>query len=128
MRRNFPRIYQLLVDLMAMEVLVSAPSRPLWFHAHAQVSNESLSASVALAQDTILQPFECTILRAKLLVDNLEPYIFRNNLIIFHAPTRILKQAIFLEDTVATVGETAFLHVSLGNLTSNVQRIKRGAF
>ena len=87
-------------------------------------SNESLLASIALAQDTVLQPFERTILRAKLLVDNLGPYIFRNVLINFKAPTRILKQAIFLEDTVATVGEAGFLHVSLGNLTSNVQRIK----
>ena len=44
----------------------------------------------------------------------------------FQAPTRILKQAIFLEDTVATVEEAGFLHVSLENLTSNVQRIKEG--
>ena len=34
----------------------------------------------------------------------------------------------FLQDTVATVGETASLYVSLGNLTSNVQRIKEGTF
>ena len=37
-----------------------------------------------------------------------------------------MKQTIFLEDTVATVGETGFLYVRLGNLTSNVQRIKEG--
>ena len=121
--RNFLRTYQGLVDLTAMKVVVRAPSRPVWYHAHAQVSNQSLSASVTLAQDTVLQPFESTISRAKLLVDNLEPYVFRNVLNNFQAPTRVLKQSIFLEDTVATVG---LIYVSLGKLTSNVQRIKEG--
>ena len=124
--RNFLRDYQVPVVLTAMKVVVRAPSRPVWYHEHAQVSSESLSASVALAQDTVLQPLERTILRAKLLVDNLESYVFRNVLIHFQATTRILKQAIFLEGTVATVGEAGFLYVSLGNLTSNVQRIKEG--
>ena len=74
----------------------------------------------------MLQPFEPAILRARLLVDNLEPFMFRTVLINFQTPNRMLKNAIFLEDTVATVGETGFLYVSLGNLTSNVQRIKKG--
>ena len=124
--RKLLRTYQVLVDLTAMGVIVRARSQPVWCHAHTQISSDSLSASVALAQVTVLQPFERTILRAKLLVDNLEPYIFPNVLVNFQAPTRILKQAIILEDTVATVGETGFLYVSLGNLTSNVQRIKEG--
>ena len=124
--RNFLRAYQVLVDLTAMKVIVRAPSEPVWYHAHAQVSNESLNSSVAIAQDVVLQPFERAILRARLLVDNLEPFMFRTVLINFQTPNRMLKNAIFLEDTVATVGETGFLYVSLGNLTSNVQRIKKG--
>ena len=68
--QNFLRTYQVYVDLTALKVVVRAPSRPVWYHAHAQISNESLSASVALAQDTVLQPFERTMLRAKLSVDN----------------------------------------------------------
>ena len=123
--RKFLRTYQIFVDLTTRKIIVRAPSRPVWFHAHAQLRNESIAISVALAQDNILKPFERTILRAILLVDNVEPYIFGKFLINFHVPTRILKQAIFLEDTVATVGETGFFYVSLGNLTSNVQRIKR---
>ena len=90
------------------------------------MGNELRSASVALAQDTVLQLFERTVLRAKRSVDNLEPYLFRNVLINFRAPTRVLKQAMSLEDTVATVGETGFLYISICNLTSNVQRIKEG--
>ena len=48
----------------------------VWYHAYAQVSSESLIAPVAKAQDIVLQPFERTILRAKLLAANLEPFIF----------------------------------------------------
>ena len=124
--RNFLRAYQVLLDLTTMKVIVRAPSEPVWYHAYAQVSNESLNLSVAIAQDVVLQPFERAILRARLLIDNLEPFMFRTVLINFQTPNRMLKNAIFLEDTVATVGETGFPYVSLENLTSNVQRITKG--
>ena len=58
-----------------MRVVVRAPCRPVWCDAHTQVSSESLSASVVLAQDTVLQPFERTIIRAKRLVDKRLLYI-----------------------------------------------------
>ena len=64
---------------------------------------------MAITQDVVLQPFERTVPRAKLLADNLEPFIFRNVLIKFQELTRILKHAIFWEDTVATVEKTGFL-------------------
>ena len=123
--RNFLRAYQVFT---AMKVIVRAPSEPVWYHAHAKVSSDSLNLSVAISQDVVLQPFERTILRAELLVDNLEPFMFRTVLINFQTPNRMLKNAKFSEDTVATVGKTGLLYVSLGNLTSNVQRIKRGTF
>ena len=81
--RNFLRTYQVLVDLTAKKVVVCAPSRPVWYHAHAQVSSEELPASVALAQNSVSQPIERTTLRTKLLVNNLEPYAFRSVLINF---------------------------------------------
>ena len=124
--RNFLRAYQVLVDLTAMKVVVRAPTRPMWYHAHAQVSDEFKKIPVALAQNVILQPFERAILKAKLLTDNLDDYAFRNVLINFATPDRVLKNSLFLEDSVATVGETGFIYVSIGNLTSNVQRIKNG--
>ena len=104
---NFLRAYQVLVDLTAMKVIIRAPSEPVWYHARAQVSNESLNSSVAIAQDVVLQPFERAILRAKLLVDNLESFMFRTVLINFQAPSRMLKNAVFLEDTEATGGKRA---------------------
>ena len=124
--RNFLRAYQVLVGLTAMKIIIRAPSEPVWYHAHAQISNESHSTSLAIAQDIVLQPFERTIVRAKLLADDLEPFMFRTVLINFQTPSRMLKNVIFLEDTVATVGETGFLYISLENLTSNVLRAKKG--
>ena len=93
--RNFLRAYQVVVDLTAMKVLVRAPSKPVWYHAHTQVSNETLSAPVATAQDTVLQPIERKILRAKLIVDDVDPFIFRNVLIDFQTSNRVLEHAMF---------------------------------
>ena len=53
--RHFLRAYQVLVDLTAMKVIVRAPTRPVWYHAHTQVSNEPLRSPEVLAQDEILQ-------------------------------------------------------------------------
>ena len=39
------RTCQNLVDLTAMKVIVRAPSRPVWYHAHAQVSSEPLTSN-----------------------------------------------------------------------------------
>ena len=126
--RNFLRAYQVLVDLTAMKIIIRAPSKPVWYHAHAQVSNESLSTSVAIAQDVVLQHFERANLRAKSLANKLEPFMFQTVLINFQTPSSMLKNVIFLESTMATVGETGFLYISLGNLTSNVQRAKKETF
>ena len=38
----------------------------------------------------------------------------------------MLKNTIFVEDTIATVGETGLFYVSVGNLTSNAQKVKCG--
>ena len=51
--RNILRAYQALVNLTAMKVVVRAPTRPVWYHAHTQVSNESLNSLVVLAQDAV---------------------------------------------------------------------------
>ena len=66
--RNFLQAYQVLVNLTALEVVVRASSKPLRDHAHAQVSNKTLKASVDVAQNVVLQPFERAISRAKFLL------------------------------------------------------------
>ena len=44
----------------------------------------------------------------------------------FATPNRVLKNTIFVEDTIASVGETGVFFVSVGNLTSNAQKVKSG--
>ena len=124
--RNFLRTYQVLVDLTAMKVVVRARTGPVWYHAHTQVSNETLNSPKVLAQDVVLQPFERTILKAILVSNDLESFAFRNVLVNLATSNRILKNSLFLENNVANIGETGYLFVSVGNLTSNCQRVKRG--
>ena len=44
----------------------------------------------------------------------------------FAIPNRVLKNTIFVEDTIAAVREAGSFHVSVGNLTSNAQKVKSG--
>ena len=44
----------------------------------------------------------------------------------FATPNRVLKNTMFVEATIAFVGETGLFYVSVGNLTSNSQKIKFG--
>ena len=62
--RNFLRSYQVLVDLTSMKIVVRAPVKPVWHHAHAQVGDASLVTPVALDCDLVLQPFERAVARA----------------------------------------------------------------
>ena len=62
---NFLTAYNVLVGLTAMKIVVRAPAKPVWHHAHAQASDETLSSTVVLDQDVVLQPFERAILRFK---------------------------------------------------------------
>ena len=53
--RNFLRSYQVLVDLTSMKIVVRAPVKPVWHHAHTQVGDASLTTPVALDSDLVLQ-------------------------------------------------------------------------
>ena len=109
-----------------MKILARAPVKPVWHHAHAQTSDETLSSTVVLDQDVVLQPFGRAVLPAMVATSDLEAFAFRNVLINFATSNRVLKNTIFVEDTIATVGETGVFYVSVGNLTSNAQKVKRG--
>ena len=101
---NFLRSYQVLVDLTSMKIVVRAPVKPVWHHAHAQVGDTSL---VALDCDLVLQPFERTVAKAKLITDALEPLIFRSVALNASLSYTSLHNVVFSEDSVATVSETA---------------------
>ena len=125
--RNFLRSYQVLVDLTSMKIVVRAPVKPVWHHAHTQVGDASLTTPIALDSDLVLQPFERTVAKAKLVTNALEPLIFQTVALNASLSDPSLQIAIFLEDSVATVSETGTLYVSLVNLTSNQQRVRCGA-
>ena len=105
-----------------MKIVLRAPAKPVWHHAHAQMSDEALSSTIVSDQDAVLQPYERAVLRAKVVTSDLEAFAFRNVVISFATPNRVLRNTIFVEDTIATVGETGLFYVSVGNLTSNAQK------
>ena len=125
--RNFLRSYQVLVDLTSMKIVVRAPVKPVWHHAHTQVGDASLTTPIALDSDLVLQPFERTVARAKLVTNAHEPLIFQTVALNASLSDPSLQNTIFLKDSVATVSETGTLYVSLVNLTSNQQRVRCGA-
>ena len=124
--RNFLRTYQVLVDLTSMKIVVRAPVKLVWHHAHTQVGDPSIATSVALDSDLVLQPFERTVVKAKVVTDGLEPLIFQNVMLNAAIADTSLQNIVFLEDSVATVSEAGYVFVSVLNLTSNPQRIRRG--
>ena len=120
--RNFLRTFIVLVDLTSMEIVKRAPAKPVWHHAHAHMSDDTLSSTVVFDQDVVLRPFERAVLRAKVVTSDLKAFAFRNVVINCATPNRVLKNTIFVEDTIATVGETCLFNVSVGNLTSKAQK------
>ena len=124
--RNFLRAYQVLVDLTAMIIVVRAPAEPVWHHAHAQVGDSETSIPITPAQEIVLQPFERMIARATIVSKNIEPIIFQMVALNAALSDISLHNIVFLENSVATVGETGSLYVSLINLTSNPQRVRCG--
>ena len=122
--RNFLRAYQVLVDLTSMKMVVRVPVQPMWHHAHTQVGDSSLAVPVALDNDLVLQPFECAVVKAKVITDNLEPLIIQNVALNAAIADASVHKVRFLKDCVATVSETGHVFISAMNLTSIPQRIR----
>ena len=124
--RNFLRTYQVLVDLTSMKIVVRAPVKLVWHHSRTQIGDTSIATSVALDSDLVLRLFERTVVKAKVVTDDLEPLIFQNVMLNAAIADTSLQNIVFLEDSVATVREAGYVFVSVLNLTSNPQRIRRG--
>ena len=110
---NFLRTYQVLGDLTAMRIVV-------------RVGNSDTQVPITLAQEVVLQLFERMIAKATVVSNNLEPFIFQTVALNASLSDTSLHNIVFLEDSVATVGETGSLYVSLIILTSNPQRLRCG--
>ena len=120
--RNFLRTYQM--DQTSMKIVVSAPVKPVWHHAHTQVDDASVATPVDLDSDLVLQPFERTEVKAKLVTSDLETLIFQDVILNAAIADASLLNIVFLEDSVATVSEAGHVFVSVINLTRNPQRIR----
>ena len=64
------------------------------------------------------------VARATVVTKDLESLIFQTVALDASLSDTSLHNVVFLEDSVATVGETGSLYVSLINLTSNPQRVR----
>ena len=107
--RNFLRTYQVMFDLTAMKIVVTAPANSVWHHAHAQVGNSDTPISITFSQEVVSQPFERMIAKATVVSKNLEQLIFQTVAINASLADTSLYNIVFLEDSVATVGETGSL-------------------
>ena len=106
--------------------MVRAPVKPVWLHAHTQVGDVSVATPVASDSDLVLQPFERTVVKAKLITNELEPLIFQNVILNAAIAVASLHNIVFLEDSVATASEAGHVFISVINLTSNQQRVRKG--
>ena len=98
----------------------------VWHHAHTQVGDASIATPVTLDSDLVLRPFERAVVEAKLVTNELEPLIFQNAVLNAAIAGASLHDVVFLEGSVATVREAGHVFISLMNLTSNPQRIRKG--
>ena len=80
-----------------MKIVVRAPVKPVWHHAHTQVGDASVATPVALDSDLVLQPFERTVFKAKLINNELEPLIFQNVILNAAIADASLHNIVFLE-------------------------------
>ena len=110
-----------------MKIVVRAPMKPVWHHAHTQVGDASIATPVNLDSDLVLQPFERAVVKTKLITKELEPLIFQNVVLkAAIADDASLHNVAFLEESVATVSGAGHVFISVMNLTSNPQRKRKG--
>ena len=118
--RNFLRTYNVLVDLTAMKVTIRDPKTPRIFKATHEVSDHEPSFVVS-TEDTILGPFERKIVRAKIIAQQPDTFLFRN--VTVHSCS-IKSTSVFVsEDTLTSVGEGGIVFLAIRNQTDK-ERVK----
>ena len=122
--RNVLRAYQILVDLTSMKIVVRKPVQPVWHHVRTQVGDPTSAVPVALDHVLVLQPFERTVVKAKVVTSTLQPLIFQNVVLNAAKAEASLQNVVFLEDCLGAVSETGHVFVSVMSLTSKPQRIR----
>ena len=118
--RNFLRTYNVLVDLTAMKVTIRDPKTPRIFKATHEVSDHEPSFVVS-TEDVILGPFERKIVRAKIITQQPDIFLFRNVTV---QSCSIKSSSVFVsEDTLTSVGEGGIVFLAIRNQTDK-ERVK----
>ena len=81
-----------------MKIVVRAPVRLVWHHAHTQVGDSSLAVPVALDSELVLQSFERTVVKAKVVTTNPEQVVFQNLVLNAAIARDSLHNVVFLEE------------------------------
>ena len=116
--RNFLRTYNVLVDLTAMKVTIRDPKTPRIFKATHEVSDHEPSFVVS-TEDIILGPFERKIVRAKIITQQPDIFLFRNVTV---QSCSMKSTSVFVsEDTLTSVGEGGIVFLAIRNQTDKEQ-------
>ena len=102
------------------------PIQPVWHHAHTQLGDPILAVPGVLDQNLVLQPFERTLVMAKVVTPDVEPLVFQNVVLNAAIADASLQNVVFSEDCVAAAGGTGHVFVSVTNLTSNPHSVRGG--
>ena len=114
--RNFLRTYNVLVDLTAMRVTIRDPKAPRHFKPIHEVSNHETSLVVS-TQKVILGPFEHKLIKAQVITQDPNEYLFRNVMI---RPSGVHNKCSFVsEDTLTSAGEDGTVFLAVRNRTAN---------
>ena len=114
--RNFLRTYNVLVDLAAMRVTIGGPKAPRHFKPIHEVSNHEPSLVVS-TEKVVLGPFERKLIRAQVITQDANEYLFRNVMI---RSSGVHKKCSFVsEDTLTSVGEDGSVFLAVRNRTAN---------
>ena len=112
--RNFLRTYNVLVDLTAMRVTIRDPKAPRHFKPVHEVSDHEPSLVIS-TEKVVLGPYERRLVRAQIISQKHNEYLFRNVMI---RPQGTSKRSPFVsEDTLTSVGDEGIVFIALRNTT-----------
>ena len=112
--RNFLRTYNVLVDLTAMRVIIRDPKAPRHFKPVHEVSDHEPSLVIS-TEKVVLGPYERKLVRAQVISQKQNEYLFRNVMI---RPQGVYKRSPFVsEDTLTSVGDEGIVFIAVRNTT-----------
>ena len=113
--RNFLHTYSVLVDLTAMRVTIRDPKSSRQFKPIHEVSDHEPSIVIS-TEKIILGPFERTLVRAQIITQNPNEYLYRN--VMIHPSGVHTRSPFVLGNTLTSVGEDGIVFLPVRNRTT----------